>query len=255
MPNHRQQLARDRHIASSTSAYRQHSRRHESGGDREFSFWGASNNTTSSENACDQVEGWSREGYGVRGYKFEESPLLPSSSNNFGSVSPTSRSEVIAEGRKELMQMIQDMPESGFELSFQDMVDQQQATQPAVQNKSLAENTVKDSSNEDHMSKQDKKKKMKKSKKPDHMLQVEGMDSETFILKMFFPTSLARMKKGKVDNISRLSSPPSFRESTKKVSREKRIKESFKAGDNRSYVKDRTSESTTKSGKRSKKSR
>lgn len=218
--------------------------RHESGGDTEFSFW-CSSKTTSSEHACDKLGGSEGKCFGC-----EHSPLDPCKCHHCCSVSPTSRSKAIAEGRKELMQMIQDMPESSFELSFQDMVDQQQ-----VKHENFIDNMAKDSSNEAHIGKQNKNKKKKNnSNKPDQILRVESMDSEPFLLKMFFPT-LSWFKKVNVGNVSKLSPTPSFRESRKHVGKEQRIKKTFQAGDSRSNVKDTTSGSTNNSCNRSKKSR
>ncbi|KAF7840125.1 Pentatricopeptide repeat-containing protein [Senna tora] len=180
--------------------------------DREFSFWcnNSSSNTNSSE--LEEEEG----GYGV---VFHSPPSLLLTSNNLSYLSPTSRTEAIAKSRKELMKMIQEIPESSFELSFQDMVDHHH--QKLVQSNEtsiITDNTI--------------RKKNKKKKE-------EISTSETFLLKMFFPSSsLAWLKKARVGNntnlISKISSTPSFhKESMKVVGKDQNqsIRKSVQAGE------------------------
>ncbi|KAK4264731.1 hypothetical protein QN277_025865 [Acacia crassicarpa] len=238
MLSHTQELVGNRHVPSSTQS------RCGSGGDREFSFWRSSSNTESSANDCVGLLGRSEEG---TGFKSKHSTLMPSSHHCYG-VAHNSRSQAIAESRKEVMQMLQDLPESAFELSFQYMVQlqQQQASQP-VQNEAYIDKEIKNSANEAQVTKKDTKEKEKK-KKPNQILRVESMDNENFLLKMFFP-SLNWKKKAKVGNVPKLSRTPSFNNHVKQIGKQQRNKSS-QTGDNRNYLKDHTDESTNNCRKR-----
>lgn len=218
--------------------------RHESEGDKEFSFW-ASSNTIASENDCDQPQGNEAkrlndnanfgETHQRKNLKLEYSPFS-------SKVSDPSRSGAIAKGQKELMEMIQDMPEYGYELSFQDMVivekqvvEPEQQQQPHQNETFLDNNThMQSSGNKAQHKRLNRKKKNKgNSGRPGQILRVESMDSETFLLKLFFPFSLDWMKKDKVKNGSKVSPRPQLQESMKNVGKEWRIKRFFFSGDNR----------------------
>ncbi|KAI9114453.1 hypothetical protein K1719_014681 [Acacia pycnantha] len=244
MLSHTQELVGNRHVPSSTQS------RRGSGGDREFSFWCSSSKTESSTNDCVRLLGRSGEG---TGFKSKHSTLMPSSHHCY-SVSHNSRSQAIAESRKELMQMLQDLPESAFELSFQYMVQQQQQALQPVQNEAYIDEKIKNSVNEAQVTKQDTKEKEKekakekKKNKPNQILRVESMDNENFLLKMFFP-SLKWKKAAKVGNVPKLSPAPSFNNYVKQIGKQQRIKSS-QTGDNRSDLKDHTDESTNNCRKR-----
>ncbi|CAJ1974794.1 unnamed protein product [Sphenostylis stenocarpa] len=205
---------------------------HESGGDREFSFWGSSNTTLS--NDCDQPqdnearfnkEAHFRETHQRKNIKFEYSPI-----------SDASRSTAIAQAQRELMEMVQDMPESGYELSFQDMVVHEkhvlEPEKPHQNETSLNHTHMQSSGSKAQAKSLNKKKKTKGNSRPGQILRVESMDSETFLLKLFFPISLDWMKKGKVKNESKVSSRASFQESIKQVGKDWRIKRSSLSRDN-----------------------
>lgn len=194
------------------STYQTHTH-HKSEEDREFSFWGSPNTISSEKNDHDQL--------------VESNETRLNSEAKFEH--DCSRSKAIAEGRKELMEMIQDIPESSYELSFQDMVLQQQHVPQTSSNETLMQSN---SSSEPQQQPQNKKlknknKKKNKSNRHGQILRVESMDSETFLLKMFFPTSFDWMKRGKVQHDSKVSSKSSFQESTKQVDKEWRIKRFF----------------------------
>lgn len=215
------------HLSQTMSSTKQAHTRHESEEDKEFSFWGSSN-TIASENDCDSK------------FKFEHSPFLPGSSD-------PSRSKAIAEGRRELMELMQDMSESSYELSLQDMVVEQQP-QPD-QNEKSVDNTLMQSSGNKALKKKKKKKSKSKSNKPDRIMRIESMESETFLLKMFFPSSLDWMKKAKVQqNVSnsKVSQRPSSKESIKQVDKEWRIKRFFLAGDNKGDTEDGLSQNKSR---------
>ncbi|KAI4345071.1 hypothetical protein L6164_012238 [Bauhinia variegata] len=205
---------------------------HDSEGDREFCFWYSSHDQIESNGTNHNAVAQFKEGFGVcspamvetyKECKYEYSPLLPHKLH-CSNLSPTSRRQRIVEGKRELMEMIQDMPESAFELSFQDLVKEQQVLEP-FQKETCVDDTHIHSSRED---------KLEKLNKRNKILPVESMDSETFLLKMFFPTSLAWMEKAKVGNRSKVSQRPSIQESTKHVYREGKIKKLLLAEENRS---------------------
>ena len=208
-------------------------------GEKEFSFWGSSN-IIPSENDCDQPQGnesrLKKEAY--FGETHQRKSLKYEYSRFCSTVSDPSRSEAILEGQRELMEMMQDMPEFGYELSFQDMVvHEKQALEPEQQphqNETSLENTLMQSSgHKAQLKRVSKKKKNKGNSRPGQILRVESMDSETFLLKLFFPISLDWMKKDRAKNGSKVSSRPSLQESIKQVGKEWTIKRLFLSGDNR----------------------
>ncbi|CAL0319721.1 unnamed protein product [Lupinus luteus] len=228
MPNnHREQLSTNLHIYSPISTPHIPN---ESEGDMEFSFWGSSN-TTSCENYCDllgpnEALRLKKEADFAETYCFKFSDPL--------------RSKAIEEGRKELMEIVQNMhDESTYELSFQDMVinDKHVLQQPYQNETSFDKEHMHSSSNDNNNSnkvqlkKQNKKSKNKSSNRPSQIVRVESMDSENFLLKMFFPTSLKKIKVEK--SYSKVSpKPSSMQESVKQVGKEWKIKRYFQKGDN-----------------------
>ena len=57
--------------------------------------------------------------------------------NNYRHLSPTSRAQAIARGQWELMEMVKNMPESSYELTLKDIVDEQQNRQEVQHNEKL----------------------------------------------------------------------------------------------------------------------
>ncbi|KAL1290927.1 hypothetical protein HN51_059475 [Arachis hypogaea] len=180
-PRHREEYAED----------------NEDEGDTEFSFWNPSNTMSSymsdSKNMMKVVEC---------------SPFLPRSRRCSRIMDP-SKIKAIEEGRKELMEMVQGMPDSSFELSFQDMVvhDKQVLQSEPYQDEENKHKQVRSSSssssNSSGKAQAKKPKKAKKSEsinRPKQMMRVESMDSASFLLKLFIPISL---KKPKVQNGSK----------------------------------------------------
>ncbi|KAF8405827.1 hypothetical protein HHK36_007904 [Tetracentron sinense] len=98
--------------------------------------------------------------------------------HSYPNLSPKSRLQEIARGRQELMEMVHHMPESSYELSLRDIVEQ-----PKVVEERKKWNFESDMENK------------KKNKKKGQILRSESNDNGTFLLKMFFPTSLG--SKGK----------------------------------------------------------
>lgn len=122
----------------------------------------------------------------------DSSPLLPHNHHSTNLSSPASaRRALISESRRQLMEMIHDMPESCYELSLKDIVDQQQEDIAAEGS------VVKDidpSLRFDTKAQIRKRKKKKKSFKTGQLSRIKSMENETFLIKMYifpitFPSS------------------------------------------------------------------
>lgn len=215
---------------------------HDSEGDIEFDFWGAFQNGDH-DSFGDRFGGTDiefqaqaslfEEGFGAsspalwernvsESIDYEFSPLLPHDHRS-SNISLTSRKKEIAEGRRQLMEMVRDLPESCYELSLKDIVDEKHVS--AVQ-----EETVVGKSKP--QMKQQKKKK-KGMNKAGQVSRTGSMDSETFLLKMFFPTSLALKKKSKAGECSKVSPTQSFVGTKDHIDKERWIKRFFLVGDSK----------------------
>ncbi|KAL2347221.1 hypothetical protein Fmac_001221 [Flemingia macrophylla] len=217
--------------------------RHKSEGDKEFSFWGSSN-TIPSENDCDQPQ-TNKAMHNKEanfGETYQRKNFKPEYSSCCSSVSDPSRHKAIEEGQRNLMEMMRDIPESGYELSFQDMVvvDKQVGEpQKPHQSETSDDSTLMQSSgSKAQLRRLNKKKSKGNNSRPGQILRIESMDSETFLLKLFFPISLDWMKKDRVKSGSKVSPRPSLKESMKQVEKECRIKRFFLSGDNRGDAED-----------------
>ncbi|XP_041006479.1 uncharacterized protein LOC121251182 [Juglans microcarpa x Juglans regia] len=224
-------------------------RSHDSEGDIEFDFWGACQNgdhdSFSGRFSGTDVEFQSQaslveEGFGDSSpalwerntsgsTDYESSPLLPHDHRS-SNLSPTSRKKAIAEGRRQLMEMVRHMSESCYELSLKDIVDEKHIS--AVQ-----KGTVVEKSSAFHPETEPQMKKQKKKKKginkARQVSRIRSMDSENFLLKMFFPTSLALKKKSKAGECSKVSPTPSFVETKHHIDKEWWIKRFFLVGDSK----------------------
>ncbi|KAL0332640.1 UNVERIFIED_CONTAM: hypothetical protein Scaly_2165500 [Sesamum calycinum] len=117
----------------------------------------------------------------------ETSSLLPRR-HEHSCLSPASRLRAIVDGRRELMEMIQDLPESSYELTLKDIVDDQQNMEEVQEKEVIVE---------------EKKVKHKTESRPQNsrktknrqICRTESMESEVFLLKMFLPASLSSKKK------------------------------------------------------------
>lgn len=190
-------LPRKNHLPSLTPVYR-------SNGNSvctwtDFDFWGDQRSHVN--------DNYDSGNYGACSPRFCTSPLLPRNHQYSYPLSPKSRLQAIVDGRKELMEIIQDMPESSYELSLKDIVDEQQEaeqTDIAIDERSLK---YKPDIN------------MKKKKKI--MFRSESMDSGVFLLKMHFPTSLGRKGKSTaVNHRSKVSQKPPLEGSDKMGNKE-----------------------------------
>lgn len=165
----------------------------------DFDFWGDQGSTRVSDNYANSDD------YGAcSSPRFCTSPLLPRN-HHYSSYppSPKSRLQAILDGRKELMEIIQDMPESSYELSFKDIVADEQQEAERKDDVAIDERRLKYKPSHVDIMKQKKK----------IMSRSESMDSGVFLLKMFFPTSLGT--KGKSTACSKVSQKPPLERSDK----------------------------------------
>lgn len=185
-------------------------------GDSEFNFWGA-RKSMHVKNFSDHISGGDKEfgaqahldqdGFEVysspsweantlKNINYESFPLLP---QNYDSAT-----QPISESRRKLMEMIHNMPESCYELSLKDIVDEQHGQQEEVAD----EIVIKDRSFHSDTAAQTKKQDKKKFK-IGQLSRSRSMENETFLIKMFFPTSLGSNKKAKPVNHSKVSTSSS----------------------------------------------
>ncbi|KAK9292452.1 hypothetical protein L1049_020424 [Liquidambar formosana] len=162
-----------------------------------------------------------------RSIKNEVHPLLPQN-HCYSNLSPSSRRQVIARGRGELMEMIQNMPESSYELSLKDIVDQEnlQDVKQEVVIEDAEFDFKTEVQNKQGKKKKKKKKKKKSSTKKGQISRTGSMDNSNFLLKMFFPSSLSLAKKSTTGNPSKLS-PRSSSEGSEKLVRKEWWKNRF----------------------------
>ncbi|XP_038692899.1 uncharacterized protein LOC119990845 [Tripterygium wilfordii] len=123
-------------LSSFIPTYQRHNSPYDSTADTEFDFW-ASCRSQSYYGKINHIGGSDAElevePHASRSIEYEpSSPLLPRN-HHFSSISPKSRMRALAEGRKELMEMIANMPESSYELSLKDIVVDQQHIMQEVQ--------------------------------------------------------------------------------------------------------------------------
>jgi len=110
--------------------------------------------------------------------------------NYYRCLSPASKTQAIARGQRELMEMVKNMPESSYELSLKDLVEHPRVDvgqEKGVKGAKGAEERKLNSKNA-HARMVDKKGQAKRSGK---------IDSGGFYLKMVFPISLGSKKKTK----------------------------------------------------------
>lgn len=117
-----------------------------------------------------------------------KSPLLPHDHHSSSCLSPTSRSRAILDGKRELMEMIKDLPESSFELSLKDIVEDHAQVKEVV---------LVEEKKTDHykIGKRIIQRNDNKKNKNNKICRTESMESGVFLLKMFLPASLTSSKK------------------------------------------------------------
>ncbi|XP_022750923.1 uncharacterized protein LOC111299754 [Durio zibethinus] len=222
-------------ISSFNPAYQIHSNC-DGTGDIEFDFWSARKtwyyDTFSNSADCEiefQVKACVGESYSdcpspLWGAKrvTDASPLL-SNSHFYSNLSPTTRKQAIEDGRKELMEMIRNMPESSYELSLKDIVDKQLGEEVKV--KAASEDKSIHFETETLTKKQKTKKRKKRKAGP--ISRTGSMDADNFLIKMFFPSSLSFKRKSTAENSSKVSPSPSFEGSEKPVDKQRWIERIF----------------------------
>ncbi|XP_057500147.1 uncharacterized protein LOC130784330 [Actinidia eriantha] len=180
-----------------------------SNGSSDLDFWGEKRSKVYEEEEED-------DDYGVYSQSprlwTSASPLLPCNHLYSFPLSPKSRLQAIVDGRRELMELIQDMPESSYELSLKDIVDEQhQGLQEDEKDIVIDETSLKLKPQV-----QMKQKKKKKNCKTVEMSRCQSMDSGVFLLKMFFPTSLSSKRKSTAGNRLKVVSPGTSSEGSDK---------------------------------------
>ncbi|XP_021807327.1 uncharacterized protein LOC110751200 [Prunus avium] len=134
----------------------------------------------------------------LRWIKDESTPLLPNNhhySNPCTMTTLSQRQAEIVQSRREMMEMIQDMPESCYELSLKDIVDdEQQGAQGVREEETDAKETSFSFRSEEEVQIRKQKSNVKK-KSSYEISRTSSMESETFLIKMFFPTFLGSKKK------------------------------------------------------------
>ncbi|GMI67820.1 hypothetical protein HRI_000451300 [Hibiscus trionum] len=227
-------------ISSFNPAYRIHNNR-DGTGDIEFDFWGDretwyyNNNNNNNSNSDDDDNGSEVE------FQVEEarvgncpsplwgankvtdvSPLLPNN-HFYSNLSPTRRRQVIEQGRKELMEMVRNMPESSYELSLKDLVDRQNSSE-MVKEKVVYE---------DKSFPLEPETKKTEVVKAGSLSTTATVEAHNFLLKMFFPSFLSFKKKSTAENSSNVSLSPSCAGSKKPADKKWWIKRIFIQRNNR----------------------
>ncbi|GAB4844113.1 hypothetical protein Ancab_037420 [Ancistrocladus abbreviatus] len=126
-------------------------------------------------------------------------------------LSPTSRTQAIARGRRELMEMVRDMPESFYELSLKDIVEQKTAI--SAQHEDKMEEEKKFADKVDHPKEKKQKKnseKMAKSESKAKMMRSGSIEKGGLLLKTSVFPILLGPKKGKksLANAASFKVPP-----------------------------------------------
>ncbi|OIT34097.1 PREDICTED: uncharacterized protein LOC109205145 [Nicotiana attenuata] len=139
---------------------------------------------------------------------------------NYRSLSPSSRAQAIARGQWELMEMVKNMPESCYELSLKDLVEQPtttfQSQENCLMNKEKNQDRVKIKRQESGNMNNKKKKndQIKKAK----MMRSRSLDNGGLFLKMVSPVPLRpkRKKKNTANTTNKVSPKPEECENSSK---------------------------------------
>lgn len=113
----------------------------------------------------------------------------PHRSYNHRSLSPTSRTEAIVNGQRELMEMVKNMPESNYELSLKDIVEHHHRVETRQENKVQERNLKREKSVGGSRKVHNKMAQVKRNGK---------VDSGGFYLKMVLPFSFGSKDKKKM---------------------------------------------------------
>ncbi|KAF9682689.1 hypothetical protein SADUNF_Sadunf05G0134800 [Salix dunnii] len=125
--------------------------------------------------------------------------------NHYRNLSPTSRTQAIARGQKELMEMVSRMPEGCYELSLKDIVDQPMVVTDVKEESSSEHRSIVNQKDMYVLRREQEEKKMKKKFGKKVQTNRSGSTiNEGFLLKMVFPISFGSTKKKQNNN----SNPP-----------------------------------------------
>ncbi|KAL3728995.1 hypothetical protein ACJRO7_033569 [Eucalyptus globulus] len=180
--------------------------------DLEFDFWVPSRMRNHHSRSCDPDSPtlWKRENSSASVAKdVDTSPLLPQD-HHYSNLSPSSRTRRIEEGRREMMEMIRNLPESSYELSLKDIVDEQLSSQ---ENQEEEKGKFEFPSAEAESNKNQKRRKRKKvtrttSHQHHQVSRCNSMETGTFLIKMFFPSFLTSNKKAATSRNGRAKISP-----------------------------------------------
>lgn len=115
---------------------------------------------------------------------------------NYRNMSPASKAQAIARGQRELMEMVSKMPESCYELSLKDLVEQQPVVEVKQEQQQVQE---REEVNPKKKKNNDKIKKMEIVKKKNGSVS-DNNNKEGFLLKMVFPLAFGIMNNKKNKN-------------------------------------------------------
>jgi len=126
--------------------------------------------------------------------------------NSYKYLSPNSRTQAIARGQWELMEMVKTMPESCYELSLKDIVEHQHRVKPESEEHCLVDEKIMDRKPSRGVKREEGKVKMMRTRSG------ESNHGGGLLLKMAFPFSLGARKKKKknlgTNSFSRVSPRP-----------------------------------------------
>ncbi|KAL2521280.1 uncharacterized protein Fot_25203 [Forsythia ovata] len=145
-----------------------------------------------------------------RSFHHEAYTLLPS--NHHYSSSPTSRLRAIANGRRELMEMIKDISESSYELSLKDIVEDKHRKEKEKSGKIVEERN----SNKTETRNSRKSVTARRSQ----ISRTQSMESGAFLLKIFLPIPQSSKKNSKARNCAKNSPGTSSERSEKQANKD-----------------------------------
>ncbi|XP_027148814.1 uncharacterized protein LOC113749322 [Coffea eugenioides] len=140
-------------------------------------------------------------------------------SNTYRSLSPTSRTQAIARGQRELMEMVKNMPESCYELSLKDLVEHPRIESPKEESYLLEQKNYDDRLQVlNQKVKSIRRQESKNSEKKAQILRSKSMENRDLFLKMVFPLSFkSRKKKNLMTNtLAKVSPKPEVPDKTSK---------------------------------------
>ncbi|XP_031259090.1 uncharacterized protein LOC116117202 [Pistacia vera] len=123
--------------------------------------------------------------------------------NNYRSLSPASKAQAIARGQRELMEMVSKMPESCYELTLKDLVEQQPVDEFSNRQESFREENR---DPREIVRKSDQNYKKVQMKRNGSLNNKNNNSNEGFLLKMVFPVAFGSKKTKKKKELVRNNS-------------------------------------------------